>query len=55
MLNHYLAEYDYLQKEQSEIIQNALKEKHLGLSARRKTLSRILSKMRSIIKTFSWD
>lgn len=55
VLNHYLSEYDYLQKEQPEIIQNALKEKHLGLSKRRKTLSRILGKMRSIIRTFSWD
>ncbi|NLI36576.1 MAG: type I restriction endonuclease subunit R [Bacteroidales bacterium] len=55
VLNHYLSEYDYLQKEQPEIIQKALKEKHLGLSTRRKTLDRILSKMRSIIKTFSWN
>ena len=31
VLNHYLSEYDYLQKEQPEIIQEALKEKHLGL------------------------
>lgn len=55
VLNHYLSEYDYLQKEQPEIIQEALKEKHLGLSKRRKTMERILSKLRSIIKTFSWD
>ena len=31
VLNHYLSEYDYLHKEQTEIIQNALKEKHLVL------------------------
>ena len=55
ILNHYLSEYDYLHKEQTEIIQEALKEKHLGLSQRRKTLNRILDKLRSIIKTFSWD
>jgi len=55
ILNHYLSEYDYLQKEQPEIIQEALKEKHLGLSKRRKTMERILSKLRFIIKTFSWD
>ena len=29
VLNHYLSEYDYLQKEQPEIIQEALKEKPL--------------------------
>lgn len=55
VLNHYLSEYDYLQKEQPEIIQEALKEKHLGLIKRRKTLTRILDKLRSIIRTFSWE
>ena len=54
MLNHYLSEYDYLQKEQPEIIQEALKEKHLGLIKKRKALTRILDKLRSIIRTFSW-
>lgn len=55
VLNHYLSEYDYLQKEQPEIIQEALKEKHLGLIKRRKALTRILNKLRSIIRTFSWE
>lgn len=55
VLNHYLSEYDYLQKEQSEIIQEALKEKHLGLIKKRKALTRILDKLRSIIRTFSWE
>ena len=55
VLNHYLSEYDYLQKEQPEIIQEALKDKHLGLIKRRKVLTRILDKLRSIIRTFSWD
>ena len=55
MLNHYLSEYDYLQKEQPEIIQEALKEKHLGLIKKRKALTRILDKLRSIIRTFSWE
>ena len=55
VLNHYLSEYDYLQKEKPEIIQEALKEKHLGLIKRRKTLTRILDKLRNIIRTFSWE
>lgn len=55
VLNHYLSEYDYLQKEQPEIIQEALKEKHLGLIKRRKTLTRILDSLHSIIRTFSWE
>lgn len=53
VLNHYLSEYDYLQKEQLEIIQEALKGKHLGLIKKRKALTRILDKLRSIIRTFS--
>ena len=55
VLNHYLKEYDYLQKEQPEIIQKALKEKHLGLIKTRKALTRIVDRLRSIIRTFSWD
>lgn len=55
VLNHYLSEYDYLQKEQPEIIQEALKEKHLGLIKRRKTFTRIMDKLRTIIKVFNWE
>ena len=54
VLDHYLKEYDYLQKEQPEIIQKALKEKHLGLIKTRKALTRIMDRLRSIIRTFSW-
>ena len=55
VLDHYLKEYDYLQKEQPEIIQQALKEKHLGLIKTRKALTRIMDRLRNIIRTFSWD
>lgn len=55
VLNHYLSEYDYLQKEQPEIIQEALKEKHLGLIKTRKSLTRVMDRLRSIIKIFNWD
>lgn len=55
VLDHYLKEYDYLQKEQPEIIQKALKEKHLGLIKTRKALTRIMDRLRSIIRTFNWD
>ena len=55
VLNLYIKEYDYLQKEQPEIIQKALKEKHLGLIKTRKALTRILDRLRNIIHTFSWD
>lgn len=55
VLDHYLKEYDYLQKEQPEIIQKAIKEKHLGLIKTRKAMTRIMDRLRSIIRTFSWD
>ena len=55
VLDHYLKEYDYLQKEQPEIIQKALKEKHLGLIKTRKALTRIMDRLRNIIRTFSWE
>jgi type I restriction enzyme R subunit len=55
VLNLYIKEYDYLQKEQPEIIQKALREKHLGLIKTRKALTRILDRLRGIIRTFSWD
>lgn len=55
VLNLYIKEYDYLQKEQPDIIQKALKEKHLGLIKTRKALTRILDRLRCIIRTFSWD
>ena len=55
LLNRFLSEYDFSQKEQPEIIQKAVKEKHLGLLKTRKTVNRILDRLRNIIRTFSWD
>lgn len=55
VLNLYIKEYDYLQKEQPEIIQKALKEKHLGLIKTRKVLTRIMERLRNIIRTFNWE
>ena len=39
----------------TEGFQDALKEKHLGLVKRRRTLNRIIDRLRNIIRTFSWD
>ena len=55
VLNLYIKEYDYLQKEQPGIIQKALKEKHLGLIKTRKALTRIMERLRNIIRTFNWE
>lgn len=54
-LNHYMKEYDYLQKEQPEIMQKTLKEMQLGLIKTRKALTRIMERLRSIIKIFNWE
>lgn len=55
IINRYMSEYDYVQKEQTEIIQEALKDKKLGLVDRRRTIKRIVDRLRNIIRTFSWD
>lgn len=55
VLNHFLSEYDYLQKEQTDIIKDALKDKHLGLIKRNKTLRRIIDRLRGIIRIFNWN
>ena len=36
-------------------LQEALKEKHLGLIKKRKALARIMDRLRSIIKVFNWE
>ncbi len=54
-LKEYLAQYDYLQREKPEIIQNAIKEKKVGLKERRNILKRVLGKLRVIIDTFNWE
>lgn len=55
VLDTYLREYDYLQKSKPEIIESALKEKHLGLLKTRRALKRIVAALTNIIKTFTWD
>ncbi|MCC8070353.1 MAG: type I restriction endonuclease subunit R [Bacteroidales bacterium] len=54
-VTRFLGEYDFSGKESTEIIQEALKDKHLGLIKRRRALHRILDRLRNIIRTFSWD
>lgn len=54
-VNRYISEYDFSGKELPEIIQDALKEKHLGLIKRRRTLGRIIERLRNVIRTFNWD
>ena len=55
VLDNYLKEYDYLQKSKPEIIQEALKSKHLGLLNTRRAMKRIIDALSNIIQTFSWD
>lgn len=55
ILDAYLREYDYLQKSKPEIIQEALKAKHLGLLKTRQAVRRIVDALSNIIQTFNWD
>ena len=55
VLDSYIKEYDYLQKSKPEIIQEALKEKHLGLLKMRQALKRITEALSNIIQTYNWD
>lgn len=54
-LHKFLSEYGYLQREKPEILQEAIKQKKVGLSARRNILKRVLGKLRTIINTFNWE
>ncbi|MBR3609701.1 MAG: type I restriction endonuclease subunit R [Bacteroidales bacterium] len=54
-LVEFFKEYDYLQREKVEIIQDAIKEKRVGLIERRNILKRVMTKLRAIIDTFNWD
>ena len=55
VLDKFLSEYDYLQKQKPEIIQEAVREQHLGLSKTRKAVKRILAALSNIISIFNWD
>ena len=55
VLDRFLSEYDYLQKTKPEIIQEAVREKHLGLSKTRKAVKRILAALNNIINIFKWE
>ncbi len=54
-LTSYLNEYDFLQKEKPEILQEAIKKKKIGLKERRTLLKRITEKLRAIIELFDWN
>ena len=41
--------------EKIEIVQDAIKQKKVGLVERRNILKRVIAKLRAIIETFSWD
>jgi type I restriction enzyme R subunit len=54
-LSQFLNEYDYLQREKPEIIQEAIKKKKVKLKERKAIQSRILRKLRDIIGMFNWE
>lgn len=54
-LREFFREYDYLQREKPEIIQDAILSKRVGLKERKYIFTRVMSKIRTIINTFNWD
>ena len=54
-LAEFFREYDYLQREKIEIVQDAIKQKKVGLVEKRNILKRVMAKLRVIIETFNWD
>ena len=53
----FFREYDYLQREKPEIIQEAIKNRKtkVGLVERRNIFKRVMARIRTIIDTFNWD
>lgn len=54
-IREFFKEYDYLQREKPEIIQDAILQKKVGLKERKSIFTRVMSKLRTIIDTFSWE
>lgn len=54
-LAEFLNEYDYLQREKPEIVQEAVRKKKVGLKERKTIQNRILKKLREIINLFNWE
>jgi type I restriction enzyme R subunit len=51
----FITEYDYLQREKPEIIQDAVRQKKVGLRERRTILDRVTGRLRGIIEMFNWN
>lgn len=54
-LQNFFKEYNYLHREKPDIIQNAITKKKVGLIERRNIFKRVMTKLRAIIDTFSWE
>lgn len=54
-IREFFKEYDYLQREKPEIIQDAILQKKVGLKERKSIFTRVMSKLHTIIDTFSWE
>lgn len=54
-LSQFITEYDYLQREKTEIIQEAVRQKKVGLRERRSIQDRVTQKLRKIIEVFNWN
>lgn len=55
ILTSFISDYDYLHREKSEVVREAIKQKKLGLKERKHVFGRIMDKLRYIIDKYNWE
>ncbi len=53
LLQKFFREFDYLQRQKPEIIQDAINQKKVGILARNSIFNRVMGKLQSILNTFN--
>ena len=54
-LKKFMDEYEYLHREKSEIIRDAVKDKKMLYKERRSLMSRVLARLHAIVSVFFWE
>ena len=54
-LKKFMDEYEYLHREKSEIIRDAVKDKKMLYKERRSLMSRVLARLHAIVSIFFWE
>jgi type I restriction enzyme R subunit len=54
-LKKFIDEYEYLHREKSEIIHDAVKDKKMKYKERKSLMSRVLARLHAIVSVFFWE